>query len=109
MRRMALLLAVAAVLAVASQASADPLKVNCPNGTDWAGMTVNDAAALIWPKLLDQSPWSGQNDFRDSVVAPRDKNTDGLVCVKTNQQANPNGNWIDFPLFLLRDNSANAG
>ena len=63
MRRMALLLAVAvaAVLAVASRVG-DPLKVNCPNGTDWAGMTVNDAAALIWPKLVDQSPWTGQND-----------------------------------------------
>jgi hypothetical protein len=110
MRRIALLLGVMAALLVASsQASADPLKVNCPNGTDWESTTVSDAAASIWPFIFDNTPWEDEADFRDSAVAPIDKNQDGLVCLKTNAQSNPNAKWANFPFFLLRDNSANAG
>jgi len=110
MRHIALLLGLTAtVLVVASQVSAAPANTNCPNGTEWVRTSVDNAAATIWPFLVDQSPWEDQNDFRDTAVAAQDKNGDTLVCMKKNQQSNPNGNWYDAPLFLLRDNSANAG
>ena len=110
MRSVALLLGLmAALLAASSQASANPLKVNCPNATDWELTTVSGAAASIWPFIFDPSPWEDEADFRDSAVAPYDKNEDGLVCLKTNAQSNPNANWAEYPFFLTRDNSANAG
>src|SRR5262245_44739438 len=110
MRRVALLPGLtAALLVVASQVSAAPTNTNCPNGTEWARTSVDTAAATIWPFLVDQSPWpGGEEEFQQSAVAPHDKNGDSLVCLKRNQQSNPNGNWYEAPLFLLRDNSSNA-
>jgi hypothetical protein len=97
------------MLMVAGPASADP-KSGCPVGTGWEELTVETVAATVWPELLDQSPWTDQQDFQESAVRPYDRNEDGSLCMKTmwGEDLNPNSPWQGVLQFLPRDNSANA-
>jgi hypothetical protein len=109
MRRYLVLAALtAAMLVVAQPATADPSNSSCPNGTDWELTTVEDAAATIWPLLVNKDPWDSQYDYQESAIRPEDTNGDGDVCLKTVAQSNPNANWYGVPLFIARDNNANA-
>ena len=103
------ILAAAAMFSLTMPASADP-KVGCPTGTGWDEMTVEQAAATIWPALVDQSPWEGETDFQETYVRPYDKNGEGSICVKTmwGEGLNQNANWYGVQQFLLRDNNAGA-
>jgi len=67
-------------------------------------------AATVWPLLLDQSPWTDQNDFQESVVRAYDRNGDGSVCLKTTSgdEYNPKSHWAGTWLFLTRDNNSNG-
>ena len=101
-------LVLSGVFMVAGPASADP-KLGCPDGT-WEELTVEAVAATVWPELVDQSPWTDQQDFQESAVRPFDRNGDGSMCLKTTSgdDRNPNSNWYGVSLFLPRDNNANA-
>lgn len=102
-------LVLASVLALSGTAFAAP-KTGCPVGEGWAEVSVEVAAAEIWPELVDQSPWDGQADFQESAVRPFDRNGDGSICLKTQwgEDLNPNSNWYGVYQFLPRDNTSNA-
>ena len=91
---------------VAMPASAAP-KIGCPDGL-WEQLTVEADAAIIWPELLDQTPWTDQQDFQESVIRPFDRNGDGSVCLKTKDDYMPNSHWFGTSLFITRDNNAGA-
>ena len=90
---------------VAGPVSAAP-KFGCPDGT-WEELTVEAVAAVVWPELLDQTPWTDQLDFQESAVRPYDRNGDGSMCLKTKDDFNPNSNWSGTSVFNPRDNNAN--
>ena len=85
-------------------------KNGCPVGTGWDELTVEAVAALVWPELLDQSPFADQQEFQELGVRPYDRNGDGSICLKTQwgEDLNPNANWFGVFQFLPRDNTANA-
>ncbi len=103
------LVALALAVSLTVSASAAP-KTGCPVGTGWDEKTVEEVAAIVWPALLDQSPWANEADFRESAVRPYDRNTDGSMCLKTmwGEELNPNANWFGVQLFHPRDNTASA-
>ena len=103
---------------MAGPALAEP-KTGCPVGTGWEELTVEAVAEAVWPQLLDQSPWTDQQDFQESAARPYDRNGDGSMCLKTmwGEQLNPNSHWYGVGIdilgnptqqFLPRDNTANA-
>ena len=102
-------LVLTALLLVAGAASADP-KTGCPVGTGWDELTVEEVAELVWPELLDQSPFADQEEFQELGVRPYDRNGDGSICLKTQwgDDLNPNANWFGVFQFLPRDNTAAA-
>ena len=104
-------LALTGILMVAGPASADP-KSGCPASPVevWEELTVETVAATIWPKLLDQSPWTDQNDFQESFVRALDRNEDGWLCMKTTSgdEYNPKSHWAGTWFFLHRDNNSNG-
>jgi len=111
-------LALTGMLLLAGPASAEP-KSGCPVGTGWEELTVESAAATVWPELLDQAPWANQQVFQEEIVRPYDRNGDGSICMKTmwGEHLNPNSHWylvgieiLGTPTqqFLASDNSANA-
>lgn len=102
-------LVLAMVLAMSGTALAEP-KTGCPVGKGWAEPTVEAAAAVVWPELVDQSPWDNQEDFQETAVRPYDRNGDGLICLKTQpgEDLNPNSNWFGVSFFIPRDNTSNA-
>jgi hypothetical protein len=105
----AAVVALSCMVVLATGASGAP-KTGCPVGTGWNEMTVEDAAARVWPALLDQSPWEDELDFQESAVRPYDRNEDGSICLKImwGEALNPNANWFGVEQFLPRDNTANA-
>jgi hypothetical protein len=83
--------------------------MGCPVGSGWSEVDVTGAAATIWAELVDQSPWTDEDDFRESAIAPYDRNADGLICLKTMWgELNPESHWFGVTQFLVRDNTANA-
>lgn len=94
-------------------------KTGCPAGEDWTESLVVDAAAAIWPALLDPSPWADEAAFASFLDATYDRNGDDAVCVKTmwGDDLNPNSHWYRVGLeligeptqmFIVRDNNANG-
>jgi hypothetical protein len=112
-----LLVAAAAALALTAGASAAP-KTGCPAG-EWQELTLQEVADAVWDTLLDNSPWIDKDDFRDSAVAPVDKNGDVSICIKQQwgDALNPNSHYYKLGKELLgsptvltiaRDNNANG-
>lgn len=108
----------ALVLGTVTAAVAAP-KTGCPAGDDWTESTVAEAAATVWPALLDQSPWANEAAFADFLDATYDRNDDGAMCIKTmwGEDLNPNSHWYKVglevlgsptQLFVIRDNNSNG-
>jgi hypothetical protein len=106
-----LAIALTGALLLAAPASADQ-KSGCPASPVevWEELTVETIAATIWPLLLDQSPYTGQQDFQESILRPYDKNGDGLLCMKTTSgdEYNPKSHWAGTWYFIYRDNNSNG-
>lgn len=98
-------------LIVAGPASAEQ-KTGCPASPVevWEELSVETMAATIWPLLLDQSPFTGQLDFQESILRPYDNNGDGLLCMKTTSgdEYNPKSHWAGTWYFIYRDNNSNG-
>jgi hypothetical protein len=82
-------------------------------------MTVEAAAARIWPSLLDQTAFPGGLAEFEGAVASYDRNADGSVCIKTmwGEALNPQSYWYQVGIdllgtpveqFLPRDNNSGA-
>ena len=106
LRGMIFALALTGLVIAAGPVSAVP-KTGCPAGT-WEEMSVEAVAAIVWPVLLDQTPWTDQQDFQESSVRPHDKNEEGSICLKIKDDYAPNSHWFETSFFLPRDNNANA-
>ena len=88
----------------------------CPAG--WNEMTVDQAAAYIWPRLLAQDAFpDGQSELSDAIDATWNKNGDDEVCMKVKTFTNPNSRWYKVGMELIGsptqymnvvDNNANA-
>lgn len=85
----------------------------------WARTTVSAAAAAIWPRLLDQSPYAGGESEFAGVIELYDRNGDGVICVKAmwGDALNPNSHWYRVGIevlgsptqqFFVADNRARA-
>lgn len=109
--------ACAAALAMTAGAAAAP-KQGCPAG-EWQELTLQKVADAVWPTLLDTTPWTDADDFRDTAVAPIDKNGDGSICIKQQwgDALNPSSHYYRLGVELLgsptvltiaRDNNANG-
>jgi len=110
---------IAVIVAVAFTTGAGAAqKTGCPSG-EWQELTVQQVAEAVWPTLLDPSPWSSLEDFRDTAVALDDANGDGSICIKQQwgDSLNPNSHWYLVGLDVLgsptvltipRDNNANG-
>ena len=66
-------------------------------------LTVQQVAEAVWPTLLDPSPWSSLEDFRDTAVALDDDDGDGSICIKQQwgDSLNPNSHWYLVGLDVL--------
>ena len=106
LRGMMFALVLTGLVIVAGPVSAAP-KTGCPAGT-WEELTVEAAAAIVWPILSDQTPWVDQQDFQESAVRPYDRNGEGSICLKVIDDYAPNSHWFGTSLVLPRDNNANA-
>jgi hypothetical protein len=104
-------LVLTSILLMAGPASAEQ-KSGCPASPVevWEELTVETVAATIWPLLLDQSPWTDQNDFQESFVRALDRNGDGSLCMKTTSgdEYNPKSHWAGTWFFVYRDNNSNG-
>ena len=102
-------LALTGILMLAGPASADPKK-GCPVGTGWEELTVEAVAAVVWPELLDQSPFADQEEFLELAVRPYDRNGDGSICLKitSGDEFNPKSHWAGTWFFVPRDNNSNG-
>jgi len=110
---------IAVIVAVAFTTGAGAArKTECPSG-EWTEVTLQQAAEAIWPTLLDPSPWSDLEDFRDTALALDDTNGEGSICMKQmwGDSLNPNSHWyvvgvdvLGSPtvLTLTRDNNGNG-
>ena len=100
---MRLTVAVAAVMAVMSVpvvASATPQKA-CP--TNWEHVTVEGAAEIIWPHLLDPGALGSEENLAAAIAAVADQNDgDGWVCLKTfwGETLNPKSHWYKVGVEL---------
>lgn len=86
--------AVLLALAVAGPASAAQ-KTGCGNNSSgWNLITVADAAAAMWPTLLDPSIFGSEAGLAEAI-AGEDDNGDDAVCMKQiwGDHLNPNSNW----------------
>lgn len=111
MRRQSLV--VLTLLAGSAMAGAAPaaagVGTGCPAAPGWEELTVEAAAATVWPALVDQSPWSDEADFRESAVRPYDRDGDGSICLRTIwDDLNPQSHWAGVLTFIPRDNNSNA-
>jgi len=96
-------LAAAALLLLAAVPASAAQKTGCPVGTGWAQTTVADAAATIWPALIDPSAFPGGIADLEAALDGYDKNDDDELCVKTSggEDLNPNSHWYRVGLELL--------
>ena len=94
-------------------------EAGCPARDSFSQMSVGEAAARMWPGILDKSPWTGEDDFRETSIRPFDRNGDGDICLSITQgeALNPNAHWyrvgveiIGSPaeLYMYSDNHRGA-
>ena len=68
----------------------------------WSEKSVAEAAARIYPGLLDNTPWPTLADFV-AQIATEDTNNDGAVCllVMWGDDLNPKSHWYKVGIELL--------
>ena len=108
-----LLAAAVAMPAAAAQ------KTGCGGpGSGWTSISVDAAAAAMWPTLLDPSIFGSEAGLAEAI-AGEDANGDDTVCLKQiwGDHLNPNSNWyiigvaaIGSPTVAstIHDNNANG-
>lgn len=97
-----LAIACGAVMVSAGGASAAP-KTGCPARATTSQMSVEDAAARMWPGILNKTPWIDEDDFRETSIRPYDRNGDGDICLSITQgeELNPNAHWYRLGVELI--------
>lgn len=91
---------VTAVMSVAVVASAAPQKA-CP--TNWDHVTVEEAAEIIWPHLLDPDALGSEENLAGAISVVADQNDqDGWICLKVfwGEHLNPNSHWYKVGVEL---------
>ncbi|HEX5589158.1 MAG TPA: hypothetical protein VFX65_02565 [Candidatus Limnocylindrales bacterium] len=74
----------------------------------WAEYAAAEAATLIWPSVVDQSPWGGDLNAFIATIEGLDLNGDGDLCLKRIAGFHENSPWHGVIFNYLVDNTANA-
>ena len=95
-------------LAAAAPVTAAP-HAGCAAGeSGWAEYDATDAAILIWPSVVDPSPWPGGLSEFIVTIEGLDLNGDGDLCLKRISDFNENSPWSGVVFNYVLDNAANA-
>jgi len=97
-------------LAAAAPVAAAPYAGCAAGPSGWAELDATDTAILIWPSVVDTSPWPGGLPDFIVTIEGLDLNGDGDLCLKRigSEGWNPNSNWYGVVFNYVLDNTANA-
>lgn len=120
MRRTVALAGVALLLTLTAGSAVAAPKAGCSAAqSGWNETSVGDAAATIWPSIIDTTPFPGGIPDLAAALGGLDKNDDGDLCLLRlwGDDLNPNSHWykVGIELFgspvianYVRDNTAAA-